>query len=291
MNCNPNRGARAIVAVGAILGALCAPVGAQTSLFLEPSTFTGRVGEEVIVGLIGQAADAAPEPVAWPARVAWLFLRAGGSQDNRYEIAPIGGGAESRVALTMPAVGCAMIGVDFTPEIIVLTGEQFAAALAARTRIAPDDALRAREQVRVRHIRSAKALIRVAPAGGEPESFVDASTAVSKSGQVVEIRPFNDPTLIPPGGDLPMRMYVGGDALGHPRVRGTHAASGASSEPAPATTPGLPISEAGPWRVEFHHAAPLTGDPEADWVFYTATLTFSAPEKAPEQPANKGDAR
>lgn len=287
------RGVRAAAAAVAILIALGAPAGAQTAYFLEPSTFTSRVGEEVRFGLVagGPAPDAIAVPTRWPAAIKWLFIRSGGAQDNRYEITPVGDGAESRVALTMPAAGCAMIGVDFQPEVVVLTGEQFAGVLAARTGVTPDEALPSRAQVRVRHVRSAKALVRVAHVGDAPEAFVDAATAVSKSGQAVEIRPFNDPTRIAPGGDLPMRMYIGGDAFGKPRVRGTHAASGASSEPVPASTPSLPVTAAGPWRVEFHHAAPLTNDPDADWAFYTSTLIFSAPEKAPEPPANEGDAR
>jgi hypothetical protein len=72
-------------------------------------------------------------------------------------------------------------------------------------------------------------------------------------------------------------MYVGGDAAAAPRLRLVHVSSGDAAEVAAGGTATLPLSAAGRWRVEFHHAAPLAGDPEADWALYTATLVFEAP--------------
>ena len=43
----------------------------------------------------------------------------------------------------------------------------------------------------------------------------------------------------------------------------------------------VPIDAPGVWRAEFHHAAVLVGDPEADWALYTATLVFEAPAPVP----------
>ncbi len=252
----------------------------QTALFLEPSVSRVAVGEGIRLGLSARAVggDGPAEPTAWPAEIAWFFVRSGGAQDNRDRVEPVADGDASHVPITLASAGCAMLAVDFKPEVVTLTGEQFASLLAARTRIGPDAALRAREQVRVRHVRSAKALVRVTGETGP----IDASTAVSKSGQAVEIRPFADPTLLPSPGNMPLRMYVGGDASGTPRLRAVHAATGEARDVAAQGTATLPILGPGTCRVEFHHAAPLVGDPEADWVLYTATLVFEAPAAGQE---------
>lgn len=275
-----SRSARPIAITAAAV--LATAASAQTTVFLEPSVFRAGVGEEVELRLVGReaVADEQPAPTAWPIQIEWLFIRFGGVQDNRDRVEPVGEGVNSHVTLTMPAAGvagCAMLAVDFEPEIVTLTGEQFASLIAARTRVAPDAALRERGQVRVRHVQSAKALIRV---GGEAGA-VDASTAVSKAGQAVEIRPFADPTLTPAPGDFPARMYIGGDAFGSPRLHAAHVPTGESREVTASSTAILPMTAAGRWRVEFHHAAPLTGDPEADWALYTATLVFEAPAAGP----------
>lgn len=256
------------------LGAAAA--SAQEAIFLSPDAFRVEPGATVALGLVeGRSHPSPPAPVAWPDHIAWLLVRSGGAQDNRDAVQPAGDGADSRVSITLTAPGCAMIGVDFAPEIITVSGEQLAAWLSSRTAVAAPADLRLGSELRVRHVRSAKALIRVA---APPELPVDASTAVSKSGQAVEIRPFIDPTLGP--GDVPCRTYVGGDAS-RARVHAVHASTGEFRGATGGGTLLLPLHAPGPWRIEFNHAAPAAGDPDADWVIYSATLVFESPGPTP----------
>lgn len=253
----------------------CGVARAQTGLFLEPSASRIEPGRTVELRLSSRhlGTDAPPAATPWPKRIAWMFVRNGGAQDNLDAVSPVGEGDAAHVEVALGTPGCALIGVDFEPETITLTGAALAGVLKAATGVTPDEALRARAQVRVRCVRSAKALVRVTGEGTEP---IDAATAVSKSGQAVEIRPFADPTLLAPGGEMPMRTYIVGDAFGAPRVRARSVATGDVVEPRVSPTPSLTVSAGGPWRVEFSHAAVLRDDPDADWVLYTATLTFTA---------------
>lgn len=255
-----------------------AAVRGQSAPFLVPDRYAGAVGEELRLSVRtaepGHPGEADLAQTDWPG-VEWFFARVGGTQENRSEVVPGDAGA---VTWPLTHAGVTMVGVDFEPVIETVPGERFARLLAERTAAAVPPDLATRESVRVRHIRSVKTLVTVrAPGAPTP----DAATGVSKAGQAVEIRPLFDPTATPVGGDLPLRMYIDGDAFGKPRIVATHAPSGASvtlgGGEGVRSTLDLRITGPGPWRVEFRHAAPLVGDAAADWVLYSATLTFEAP--------------
>ncbi len=260
-------------AVGVLL-AISGAAPAQTTLFLQPEAFSSPPAGERRFSLVrvDTSAQAQPEPAPWPGDIKWLLIRSGGEQDNRDRVEPVADA--SHIVLTMPHPGCAMVGVDFKPVMVTMSGEQLAALITSRTAGAAPDALRESEQVRIRHIRSAKTLIRVSGEAGTP----DRGTAVSKSGQQVEIRPFADPTLAPAAGDLPARMYIRGDAAGTARLIATHVPSNDRRDVTGSGTLIIPSLVPGAWRVEFHYAAPVTGDSEADWELHTATVTFEAAE-------------
>lgn len=280
--CGPRAAVLRPIALG--LAAWCGGLAhGQVALFLQPSAASIEAGASVELRLRSRSlvADGPASPSAWPERIAWMFIRNGGAQDNRDAVSPVGEGGASHVDVTPGAPGCALIAVDFEPETITLPGAAFAEVLSASTGVAPDAALRTRAQVRVRCVRSAKALVRVT---GGVDGPIDAATAVSKSGQAVEIRPFADPTLLAPGGEMPMRTYIVGDAFGSPRIRARSGESGVFVEPRVSPTPVLALPAAGPWGVEFSHAAALRDDPDADWVLYTATLTFTV-ARAGEHPS------
>lgn len=251
--------------------ALAPAVSAQTVPVLTPDRYTAAVGDEVRL-TVQAAQEPPPGPLSWPADT-WFFVRVAGTQENRDD-APIAAEAQA-VPWRLAHAGVTMFGADFEPVVETVPGDRFARLLTERTLVAAPPDLAARASVRVRHVRSAKTLVTVgAPGPAAP----DAATAVSKAGQAVEIRPLFDPTQTPVGSDLPLRMYVNGDALAKPRVVATHAAGAAAIlGDGDRSTLNLRLSEPGAWRVEFHHAVPLSGDPDADWVLYSATLTFEAP--------------
>lgn len=218
-------------------------------------------------------------PHAWPAdNIRWLFVRAHGSQENRDTLEPQrAGGDTARIDLAHG--GVQMIGIDFKPRIETVTAAALRTFLEAH---APADALQplagvpADQTFRVRRIESTKLLVRAANGEAAPSEV-----ATGKSGQKAEIRPLADPTCLPVGGDLPLRLYADGDKCGNVRMLATHVASGATREIAvnQSAFANLSISAAGVWRVEFCKAAPAGEDekPEADWVIWSASATFETP--------------
>ena len=129
--------------------------------------------------------------------------------------------------------------------------------------------------IRVRRVEAAKVLVLPAPGAVRHPSTV----ATAKRGERAEIRPLMDPTTLAPepGGILPVRVYAEGDAVPGALVIATHLPTGTQHR-VNADNKGiaiLPLDAAGAWRLEFHTLSPAPrDDPDADWVAYSATLTF-----------------
>ncbi|MCC7387873.1 MAG: hypothetical protein IT431_03805 [Phycisphaerales bacterium] len=259
--------------IAAVLAASAGCAAAQEARFLEPDSATVGLGDRVGISVFeGGAAR------AWPAeRVAHFLARTAWTQDNRdtLEALPALGKAGVPGAVwTADRPGVLLLGLDLKPGLETVGVEAFgrflARALPAERRGAITPALPEGGEVSVRRVESAKALVRVSAEGAEPVSI-----ATSKTGQAVEIRPLLDPTMLTPGGDLPLKIYgaIPGPAGGV--VTATNTTTG-ESFPVALTedaTANLTIPSAGRWRVEFHAVAPdETG--EADWLVHTATLTF-----------------
>lgn len=212
--------------------------------------------------------------VPW-GEIRWFFVRIAGTQENRSEIQPANP-QEDFVRVPLELGGVALIGLDMRPVVASMTRNEFAAFL--KRRVDPKEGTKVEEaaegKVRVRWVQSAKTLVRVQ--AGE-EGIAPSATATSKAGQAVEICPLFDPTLIQVGSDLPLRAYLEGSPMAGVKVR---ASSLGVTQNAITDANGfchLTITQPGVWRVEFHYAQPLKGDAEADWVLYSATLTFKVP--------------
>lgn len=278
MSASRNRGAALAAGLFVAAAAAAAPPAAA---FLTPATHTARVGEQVALRIRSGPAQSA-QPAPWPAaEIEWLLVRSGTTQENRHQPRPAREG-DDFVTVEIKDPGVTLIGADQRPavrectgrELIEFLNEHVSRQLAERgvRPPAPDSTCR------VRHVLSAKALIRAdAGAAAQPSGV-----ALGKTGQAVELRPLVDPTTAKVGGDVPLCFYIAGDKTAGVKVQATHVATGQVGVfvTDSAGSGFVRIRQPGLWRVAAHHAAPLENDPAADWVLYTATLTFEVPKGA-----------
>ncbi|MBU6412496.1 MAG: DUF4198 domain-containing protein [Planctomycetes bacterium] len=209
--------------------------------------------------------------IAWPhaADIRWLFVRVSGTQENRdsNELGNVDTDGARRV---MPgAAGTALVGVDLHTTLEEWSAAE-ANAFAAKCRL---DAVCLNKPISVRHSVSAASIVPIAPSPADPQQPRNNQAATSKSGQSAEIRPLMDPTLIS-GGDLAVRVYVGGEAVAGAQVRAIHASSG-HIQTAQADSKGIAIFNVdlpGDWRIDFHTLVSL-GEV---WQATSSTLTFLA---------------
>jgi hypothetical protein len=279
-------GARGRFVVAAVVATFAGWAGAQQAGFLVPEKAQAQVGEQLTLRL--ERGDAlASKPVAWPANdVQWFFIRAFGTQENRDELKPARP-ADDFVRVPLEHAGVTVMGVDFKPIVATVPTKDFqafmkrdgvtTAANAAQNAggAGPQDAAKALagQTVRVRRYESVKTIVTVADARGQvPPS----ATGISKTGQKVEILPLLDPTQVKPGGDLPVAVYINGSKKPDIKVAATRVGGAKENRVAdPSGSSHFKVANAGPWRVEFHYVEPLTGDAQADWAIYSATVTFA----------------
>jgi hypothetical protein len=267
-----------------VLAAACSALAAGQSVkYLVPDQHQIRAGEQLRLHV--EAGDPLkPERIAWPADIMdWFFVRATGTQENLHkERLQPAQKQDDFIAVTLPQSGAALIGFDTRPAVTQITGRDLQTFLSRYIELASLPGGRARlsanTAVKVRRVESTKTLVRVRTEDGQRSH---SATAQSKSGQAVEIRPLADPTMPMVGGDLPVRVYVGGGKKVGVRVLATSVTAGKTQQLTSDSSGAVhfPITHPGLWRVEFHHAEPLKDDPAADWAIYSATLTFEVPEK------------
>jgi hypothetical protein len=254
----------------ALLGVLLAPFAdAQDAVLLTPTAHTVRQGETLRLN-IEERTPAAALAAPWPAELSWFFVRLAGTQENRTaEVPP----RERPQELTPALPGVAMIGVDLPPRESKWTPDEF----ASFARVTGCDDAPPATDAKVLILASATTLVRVNDAAGVT---ADDTTATTKSGQKVEIRPLMDPTTLAAGSDLPVRVYVQGEAVRDAIVLATHTPSGATVR-ARADTKGiahLRIDQPGAWRIELRSLRAPTKDADR-WTIASASLSFESPAK------------
>lgn len=265
-------------ATGIPAGAAARSGGGLPCRYLTPDRFATPSDAELILR-IEETGGAGRRAVSWPAdSIRRYFVRSLAAQENR-DTVPAAPGRSDGAVVRLTHAGMNMIGVDFHPRLDTIAAAELRqlrpAPLSRDEEVAlaglPED-----RPVRVRRIESCKAFVRVE--GDEP--YDSTQVATGKSGQAVEIRLLANPALVPVGGDLPIRVYVDGDKCGGVVVRAVHADTGVTRECSVSEGgfANLTISASGVWRVEFTKAAPAeAGDKaEADWILWTATVTFEA---------------
>jgi hypothetical protein len=260
------------------MGALAVAVGAAfaappTASFLTPSLYGPQVGQTLTLHFdAGAAKDARPVP--WPTdEIDWFFVRGGGEQENRAETRP-DRAADNFISLSLVHPSATVIGTNRSVILKDVSGAELRTFCEQNMGALPEavSKLAVDRKVRVRHVSSAKLMVR-APSAGQPEP---SAIANRRTGQKVEIRPLCDPTVLRVGSDLPVFVYVDGVKQPGAKVQATSVATGQTQTfRADAEGSGhFRIADAGVWRVEFHQAQPLTEDTSADWVVYTGTLSF-----------------
>lgn len=251
--------------------------------YLTPDSYAASVGDSVCLRFFGGAAKDA-RPTTWPDnRVDWLFFRGGPEQHNQHNVRPAHAG-ENFVRVPLRHMGVTLIGVDQRPLVCETTVGDLREF--AQEHVAPDEMLErlsgSNVKLRVRHVTSAKTLVRVTAPDGRR---VPSAIGTSKTGQVVEIRPVFDPTAIQVGSDLPLSVYIDGEKKAGVKVQATGLRTGKTTSyiTGPGGAGHFRVTEPGVWRVQVHHAEPLHADPSADWVVYSGTLTFEVPAKGAER--------
>ncbi len=255
-------GALRLPAVAVLLAALAIDAFAGGA-WIRPSSHrlpaAGRLTAVIETGEIGAVRQATE-----PGRVAHLFVRGDGTQENIEDAAAIRA-ADGGYGLPLPPTGGALLGVDLAPAISRAPVEQLRARSAFAT-LTP-----AATGPRVRIVQSAKSIVRVG------DSSAPSAIVTSKTGQAVEIRALVDPSA---GyiGDVPLRIYVNGDKCGVGSLRVTNATRGETTtlELRPDGFSHFRLDQPGVYHVEFESLQEGDSGAESEWVLYSATLSFES---------------
>ncbi|MBU0640937.1 MAG: DUF4198 domain-containing protein [Planctomycetes bacterium] len=263
--------------IAAAFVAVLVPVtNGQQVWYLAPQSYRAQTGQQISLGIV-QGGPVSVQRASWPTeQTSWFYVRVAGTQQNRTRVQPADGHG-TNVLVPLEHAGVTLIGLDSTPEVVEIAASQWRSFLARRSAPGAEPhrskGTGTADKVRVRRVASAKTLVRVGTTSGE---VTHSATAQSKTGQPAEIRPLADPTMATVGSDLPVRAYIDGGKKAGVRVLATNVAEGKTCEFVTDQTGAgfFRVSHPGAWRVEFHHAEPTINDPQADWVLYSATLTF-----------------
>jgi len=277
-------------------------------LFLKPDRYELKVGERVELslqrlsdaGVAGAPAAAAADNVPAPVDIAvsslacdHAFLRLAGTQENRDSLVAMAfapdlvgepaaqaakGQPVATVSVPLTIHGVAMIGCDFSPRVELLGADELRAFLKSvltapafeeASKLIPKDG-----DVRVRRVETVKTLVNVTT--DDPKAIGDRQTAISKTGQMNEIRFTMNPTSTPLGSDVALRVFAKIDKAANAKVIVSCDEANVRREvETSATATGVfTLTHAGAWRAEFHVVKPAKDDPDADLTIYSATATF-----------------
>ncbi|KAA3609442.1 MAG: hypothetical protein DWQ01_08905 [Planctomycetota bacterium] len=241
--------------------------------FLFPESFTAAAGAPLRLAL-GRRNSGKIEPweaMAWPKQeLRYAFLQVDGQQVNRDRLSPATG-SDSWVSLPLLRSGVAQIGMDFQPKDVALSAARWRSFWKLSLNGLEGWAWPHRKPIRLRWQRSHKCLVRATDADGR---VGPAAAAQAKSGQWLQIRALADPTVLPKGADLPLRLYMGEVPGGQTRVV-VHQPDGSRLllRPRPGGLAHFRIGQAGLYAIEAHQLAP-SSEPGLDGWWFTATLTF-----------------
>ena len=266
-----------------LLATLVLCFGAHASLgahdmWIEPTSFSPDLGR--VLGLklrVGDDFRGEPIPRDDQLIERFVVVDANGQRDV------VGrAGADPAGLLRVTATGPMVVGYQSRAHHVSLNGAKFTSYLKEQ---ALDQIVALREQQRPSHaavreqfIRCAKSLVRTGPGNGQP-----ADRAI---GLTLELVAEADPSSLPPGQALPVRLTYQGRALGGMRVVAVNQRNPWDRLTATSDQEGrvrFRLTEGGTWMVRAVHMIPSPTGTQADWVSYWASVTFDASETSPSR--------
>ncbi|MBV6457807.1 MAG: hypothetical protein HONBIEJF_00927 [Fimbriimonadaceae bacterium] len=238
---------------------------AQEALFLTPDTFVTASRESRL--LLSETKSTGPAIKDWtrfPAR--WVFIRTGLVQENR-DAFDEWLQQDGSVRFAIPGPGPVVVGVDFAPQLQTVDSTTV-------SRIARQPSLPRRE-TKIRHFRSALTVFQTDWPG---EQSPDSGVATAKTSLASSIHPLMDPTKFRMGSDMALELVVRGQEVEEAEVFVVNLTSGKTwvlkaQGGLCKFTPDAP----GTYEFKFQYVLPVPDDPEADFDFFSTTLTFSIP--------------
>ena len=259
-----------------LLATLVLCLGAHASLgahdmWIEPTSFSPDLGR--VLGLklrVGDDFRGEPIPRNDELIERFVVVDANGQRDV------VGrAGADPAGLLRVTATGPMVVGYQSRAHRVSLSGAKFTSYLKEQ---ALDHILALREQkgqghadVREQFIRCAKSLVRAGSTGGQP--------ADRALGLTLELVTEADPSSLPPGQELPVRLAYMGRPLAGVRVVAVNQRNPWDRLTAVSDQDGrvrFRLTEGGTWMVRAVHMVPAPAKAPADWVSYWASITFDA---------------
>lgn len=249
---------------------LALPLCAHT-LYLMPKKFRVQPGEAVLLSIHNGDAFPASEDAIAPERVRDLAVPGGSHEELRVL------GKATHAFIKTGKAGSAVVSLRTAPRSFELPPAKFEAYLKEE---GLEHAIAWRAQHgeaaapgRERYSKYAKTLI----VSGAPGAGFDAA-----AGLTIEFVLEADPSLIKPGGSLPVKVLLRGKPAAGLRVEASWAAAGKSGHSIVGRTGTdgritVPLDKAAIWRLHTVSIERTQGVAEADWESYWATFTFELP--------------
>ncbi|HSG38336.1 MAG TPA: DUF4198 domain-containing protein [Thermoanaerobaculia bacterium] len=252
-----------------LIGLVAAPAARAHDFWIEPSSFTPASGQRVAVRLrVGDhfPGDSFPRNAA---RIERFAILGGGAEAD----VPGVDGIDPAGYLVTGRPGLYQIVYDSRHASIELSGEKFEKHLAEQgleriSAIRKKDGESASAAKEI-YSRSVKALV---AAGEGPAEGYD-----HPAGLPLELIPEQNPFLLAPGNELPLRLLYQGKPLAGAWVEARNPRQ--PEETVSGRTDGegrvrLRLASGGPWLVKSVHMVPAPKESGADWESFWASLTF-----------------
>lgn len=252
------------------LGLLTAPALRAHDFWIEPSAFAPLPGQRIVVRLrVGQGFHGDPVPRD-PALIERFDTVGSAGASPVLGVA----GREPAGYASFAAPGLYWIVYGSTPAKVELAAAKFETYLAEEG-LEAIHAQRAKRgqtgtDVKERFSRCAKAAIAVSGGGAGFDTVL---------GLTLELIPEADPTLLKPGGELPLRLLYRGKPLAGALVVALARDQPQSKVSARTDAKGrvkLRLDRPGPWLVKAVHMIPAPAGADADWESFWASLAFES---------------
>lgn len=244
--------------------------------WIEPSSFHPAPGARVAVRLkVGQQLKGDPMPRD-PQRIE-RFAAIGPAGETPVPGVP---GTEPAGFISFRQPGLYLLVYDSDRETVDLDADKFEKYLAEEglEAVSAQRAKRGQSRAGARdaYSRCAKSLLRI---GDGPGNGFDRALGLE-----LELIPEADPTILPPGSELPVRLLYRGKPLAGALVAALQRDDPTGKVSARSDAKGrvrLRLGRPGMWLVKAVHMIPPSAGVDADWESLWASLTFEMPFEVP----------